>query len=178
MLRVTTLPSPIGELTLATRGERVCLLHFGADAAVVASTLQRWYPGETIETAPRPSFAPSDRAERIAEPVVRLQAYFAGDLGALDAIPIELNGTAFQKQVWTALRTVRAGTTAAYAQIARAISAPSAVRAVGAANGANPVAVIVPCHRVIGTNGSLTGYGGGLDRKRWLLEHEGLRLRF
>jgi len=74
--------------------------------------------------------------------------------------------------VWLALRTVRAGTTAAYAEIARTIAAPSAIRAVGAANGANPVAVIVPCHRIIGTNGSLTGYGGGLDRKRWLLEHE------
>ena len=86
-----------------------------------------------------------------------------------------MNGTSFQKRVWTELRSVGAGTTIAYAGIARAIAAPSAVRAVGAANGANPVAVIVPCHRVIGTNGKLTGYGGGLNRKRWLLEHEGVQ---
>jgi methylated-DNA-[protein]-cysteine S-methyltransferase len=178
MVRVTTLASPIGELTLAARGERVCLLHFGADAAMVRRFLERWYPGETIEADTAPSSGPTKRDEPIGDSVARLQEYFGGALGALDGIQVELNGTAFQKQVWMALRAVRAGTTAAYAQIARAISAPSAVRAVGAANGANPVAVIVPCHRVIGTNGSLTGYGGGLDRKRWLLEHEGLRLRF
>jgi O-6-methylguanine DNA methyltransferase len=76
--------------------------------------------------------------------------------------------------VWDALRAVRAGTTASYSGLAATIGAPAAIRAVGAANGANPVAVIVPCHRVIGANGSLTGYGGGLDRKRWLLEHEGI----
>ncbi|MEP6917129.1 MAG: methylated-DNA--[protein]-cysteine S-methyltransferase [Acidobacteriota bacterium] len=182
MVRVMMLASPIGELTLAARGDRVCLLHFGADAAATRRTLQRWYPGEAIEDDPDPVFDLLSRpltagAARI-DAVTRLQAYFAGDVNALDSIEVELNGTAFQKQVWAALRGVRAGTTAAYTEIARAISAPSAIRAVGAANGANPVAVIVPCHRVIGANGSLTGYGGGLDRKRWLLEHEGLRLRF
>jgi methylated-DNA-[protein]-cysteine S-methyltransferase len=167
MVRLTTLPSPIGELTIAAHDAKVCLLHFGADLAGVRRYLQRWYPAEPIESHPDPAGA-----------VGPLQAYFGGELDALDAIDVELNGTAFQKQVWAALRDVRAGTTAAYAEIARAISAPSAIRAVGAANGANPIAVIVPCHRIIGTNGSLTGYGGGLDRKRWLLEHEGLRLRF
>jgi methylated-DNA-[protein]-cysteine S-methyltransferase len=167
MVRVTTFASPVGELTLAAHAGKVCLLHFGADADGVRRSLQRWYPGETIEADPNPAGA-----------VARLEVYFGGDLDALDTIDVELNGTAFQKQVWTTLRTVRAGTTAAYSDIARAISSPSAIRAVGAANGANPVAVIVPCHRIIGTNGSLTGYGGGLDRKRWLLEHEGLRLRF
>ena len=92
----------------------------------------------------------------------------------LDEIEVEMHGTAFQHRVWDALRTVRAGTTASYSGLAVTIGAPAAVRAVGAANGANPVAVIVPCHRVIGANGSLTGYGGGLDRKRWLLQHEGI----
>jgi methylated-DNA-[protein]-cysteine S-methyltransferase len=164
MIRIATLESPIGSLTLASRDDLVCLLHFGEDDARVRQTLQRWYPGESIEPHPDPAGA-----------ATRLGEYFAGRLDAVDTIDVELNGTPFQKRVWHALRTVRAGTTAAYAEIARAIEAPSAIRAVGAANGANPVAVIVPCHRVIGTNGSLTGYGGGLDRKRWLLEHEGLR---
>jgi methylated-DNA-[protein]-cysteine S-methyltransferase len=161
MICLAVFDSPIGELTLASRGERVCLLHFGEDDARVRRTLQRWYPAESIEAHPDPAGA-----------ATRLGEYFAGRLDAVDAIDVELNGTTFQKRVWHALRDVRAGTTAAYAEIARAIAAPSAFRAVGAANGANPVAVIVPCHRVIGTNGSLTGYGGGLDRKRWLLEHE------
>jgi methylated-DNA-[protein]-cysteine S-methyltransferase len=164
MIRIATLVSPIGPLTVASRDDRVCLLHFGGDDPHVRRTLARCYPADTIEVHPDPAGA-----------VASLGEYFAGRLDALDAIEVELNGTVFQKRVWKALRTVRAGTTAAYAEIARRISAPSAIRAVGAANGANPVAVIVPCHRVIGTNGKLTGYGGGLDRKRWLLEHEGLR---
>jgi methylated-DNA-[protein]-cysteine S-methyltransferase len=166
MVHINVLESPIGALTLAAHEGRLCVLHFGADDQAVRRALQRWYPGEAIEEHEDPGGARG-----------RLDAYFAGDLDALDAVDVELNGTTFQKQVWTALRTVRAGTTAAYAEIARAISAPSAIRAVGAANGANPVAIIVPCHRIIGTNGSLTGYGGGIDRKRWLLEHEGMRLR-
>ncbi len=89
---------------------------------------------------------------------------------ALDEVEVELHGTAFQQRVWLALRTVAAGTTTSYAQLASRVGAPSAVRAVGAANGANPVAVVLPCHRIIGSNGSLTGYGGG-GRKRWLLDH-------
>jgi methylated-DNA-[protein]-cysteine S-methyltransferase len=167
MIRIATIESPIGALTLAARDERVCLLHFGSPDATVRRALGRWYPDEPVEMHADPA---GTRA--------CLQAYFGGKIDALDTIPVELNGTPFQKRVWEQLRHIRAGTTAAYADVARAISAPSAIRAVGAANGANPVAVIVPCHRVIGTNGTLTGYGGGLERKRWLLEHEGLRLRF
>jgi methylated-DNA-[protein]-cysteine S-methyltransferase len=109
--------------------------------------------------------------------VAILRDYFDGDIHALDRVVVEMDGTPFQRQVWTALRTVRAGRTASYSDIARAIGLPAAVRAVGAANGANPIAVVVPCHRIIGAEGSLTGYGGGLDRKRWLLEHEGVLLR-
>jgi methylated-DNA-[protein]-cysteine S-methyltransferase len=89
-------------------------------------------------------------------------------------VAVELNGTAFQKEVWTALRRISAGTTISYSTLAARIGQKAAVRAVGAANGANPVAIVVPCHRVIGADGSLTGYGGGLDRKRWLLAHEGV----
>lgn len=104
-----------------------------------------------------------------------IEAYLSGDLQAIDAIPVKTAGTPFQREVWTALRAVPAGTTVSYGALAKQLQRPNAVRAVGLANGANPIGVVVPCHRVIGANGSLTGYGGGLDRKRWLLEHEGLR---
>jgi methylated-DNA-[protein]-cysteine S-methyltransferase len=101
-----------------------------------------------------------------------LQAYFDGDLGAIDDVPTETNGTKFQKSVWTALRRIPTGRTTSYSALAAQIGRPKAVRAVGHANGANPISIFVPCHRVIGANASLTGYGGGLDRKRWLLAHE------
>ncbi len=101
-----------------------------------------------------------------------VEAYFAGDLAAFDAIRVETGGTVFQRAVWRALRDIPAGETRTYGQLAQAVGSPKAVRAVGLANGANPVGVIVPCHRVIGANGTLTGYAGGLERKRWLLAHE------
>jgi methylated-DNA-[protein]-cysteine S-methyltransferase len=101
-----------------------------------------------------------------------VEDYFAGDLGRLDAIPCRTGGTPFQREVWTALRTIPAGQTVSYAALAARIGRPRAVRAVGLANGANPTGVVVPCHRVIGADGSLTGYGGGLERKHWLLAHE------
>jgi methylated-DNA-[protein]-cysteine S-methyltransferase len=101
-----------------------------------------------------------------------IRNYFNGDLTAIDNLPTKTNGTDFQRQVWQALREIPLGTTTSYGELAKRIGRPKAVRAVGLANGSNPVGVIVPCHRVIGSNGSLTGYGGGLNRKRWLLEHE------
>lgn len=104
-----------------------------------------------------------------------LEDYFAGDLSAIDRIECATNGTPFQQQVWNALRTIPAGTTLTYGALAVRIRKPYAVRAVGLANGANPIAVVLPCHRVIGMDGSLTGYGGGLPRKRWLLAHEGAK---
>jgi methylated-DNA-[protein]-cysteine S-methyltransferase len=100
--------------------------------------------------------------------------YFAGELQAIDKLPVRTDGTPFQQEVWRALREIPCGTTISYAQLAERIGRPKAVRAVGLANGSNPVGVIVPCHRVIGSDGSLTGYGGGIERKRWLLEHEGV----
>jgi methylated-DNA-[protein]-cysteine S-methyltransferase len=102
-----------------------------------------------------------------------LEAYFGGDLHALASVETAAGGTAFQQTVWGALRGIPAGQTRSYAELAAVIGRPSAVRAVGLANGANPIGIIVPCHRVIGASGSLTGYGGGLERKRWLLEFEG-----
>jgi methylated-DNA-[protein]-cysteine S-methyltransferase len=101
-----------------------------------------------------------------------LRAYFDGDLAAIDGLPVAASGTAFQTAVWRALRDIPRGETRSYSQLARQIGHPSAVRAVGLANGSNPIGVVVPCHRVIGADGSLTGYGGGIERKRWLLEHE------
>ena len=164
-IQIASSSTPIGKLTLAARDDRLCLLHFGGDTADARRALARWYPGVAIAGDRDPAGA-----------VGALQRYFDGDVTALDGVEVELNGTPFQRRVWEALRRVRVGTTTSYADIARGIGAASAVRAVGAANGANPVPLVVPCHRIIGTNGSLTGYGGGLDRKRWLLRHEGVLL--
>jgi methylated-DNA-[protein]-cysteine S-methyltransferase len=102
----------------------------------------------------------------------RIKAYFDGDLAALDEIAVNPTGTPFQQRVWKALRTIPVGRTETYGHIAGQIGQPTASRAVGLANGQNPISLVIPCHRVIGTNGKLTGYGGGLDRKRWLLDHE------
>jgi methylated-DNA-[protein]-cysteine S-methyltransferase len=102
-----------------------------------------------------------------------MRRYFKGDLSVIDRLPTKTAGTPFQRSVWKALRKIKCGSTISYAELARRIGKPRAVRAVGLANGQNPISVVVPCHRVIGSNGSLTGYGGGLPRKKWLLEHEG-----
>ena len=163
MIAIRQFESAIGPLTIAARDGRVCLLHFGPDDERVRRWLARWYPAQAVEDHQDPAGA-----------VSVLSRYFDGDVNAIDAIPVEMNGTPFQQRVWTALRGVHAGRTASYAEIARGIGASSAIRAVGTANGANPIAVIVPCHRIIGSNGSLTGYGGGLERKQWLLRHEGV----
>lgn len=101
-----------------------------------------------------------------------LARYFDGDIEAIDAIATKATGSDFQLAVWKALREIPAGTTTSYGAIARKLGKPDAMRAVGLANGANPIAIVVPCHRVIGADGSLAGYGGGLERKRWLLAHE------
>ena len=149
MILVHTFESPIGPLTVGLRrslaeagGEggaaRVCLLHFGPDSPAIDRMFERWYPGEPRDRQPLPAVAGT------------LQRYFAGEIGVLDEVAVELNGTPFQKNVWQALRRIPCGATISYAELARRIGEPMAVRAVGTANGANPVAVIVPCHRVIG----------------------------
>jgi methylated-DNA-[protein]-cysteine S-methyltransferase len=112
------------------------------------------------------------RASRSSGLVSAIAAYFDGDLHAIDSLPTATEGTSFQKRVWQALCEISAGRTVSYSELARHIGKPAAVRAVGLANGANPIGIVVPCHRVIGGDGSLTGYGGGLERKRWLLNHE------
>jgi methylated-DNA-[protein]-cysteine S-methyltransferase len=164
-VEMRTIESPVGALTLAAHGAKVCLVHFGPASPAIRASLAKWYPGAAVEEGRDPAGAAS-----------ALRRYFDGDLGSLDEVDVELHGTPFQQRVWMALRGVAAGTTTSYADLAARVGSPTAVRAVGAANGANPVAIVLPCHRIIGSNGSLTGYGGGLERKRWLLQHEGARL--
>jgi methylated-DNA-[protein]-cysteine S-methyltransferase len=105
-----------------------------------------------------------------------LRAYFAGELAALDAVAVAPPGTPFQQEVWKELRTIGPGRTISYGELAKRVGRPDASRAVGLANARNPVALVIPCHRVIGSNGKLTGYAYGLDAKRWLLRHEGALL--
>lgn len=163
-LSIDRVPTPIGALMIAVDGSgnlRVAL--FSDEEEVVRRQLRLHYSEDGF------SLAPSRNPCGLSETITR---YFAGDVAAIEAIAVETGGTPFQKEVWRALRGIPCGTTTSYGKLARQIGHPAAVRAVGAANGANPVAVVVPCHRVIGSNGSLTGYGGGVERKRWLLDHE------
>lgn len=165
-LRLLTdrLATPIGELVLICDEEgRVRATDWTAYDQRLHRLLARHY-GEGNFTL-TPAHNPFGLASAMA-------AYFDGDIHAIDALPVATEGTAFQKSVWQALRGIPAGQTISYSDLARRVGKPAAVRAVGLANGANPIGVVVPCHRVIGANGSLTGYGGGLERKRWLLDHE------
>jgi methylated-DNA-[protein]-cysteine S-methyltransferase len=127
--------------------------------------LHRLAFGSASDEAPAMAAAPASVVRAVA-------AYFAGDMRAFDCIELDPPGTRFQREVWAALRRIPAGTTTTYGRLAAALGRPGASRAVGLANGANPVAIVVPCHRVIGASGALTGYGGGIERKRWLLDHE------
>ena len=162
-LLVDEIDSPVGTVMIAVRGEALCALEFCDSRERLRALLGARYESPILERSPNPRGLSA-----------RIRAYFAGDLTAIDSIPVETGGTPFQQSVWTALRRVPVGTTATYGQIAAAIGRPTAARAVGITNGLNPVALVVPCHRIIGADGALTGYGGGLDRKRWLLQHEGV----
>jgi methylated-DNA-[protein]-cysteine S-methyltransferase len=164
-LNLDRLASPLGEILLVTdQAGTVRALDFHDHAPRMMRLLRRHYGDLRLTDGAAPV------AARQA-----LSAYFEGELAALDAIPWATGGTAFQRQVWSALTAIAPGTTATYAALAAQIGRPAAVRAVGAANGANPVAILVPCHRLIGATGALTGYAGGLQRKAWLLRHEGAR---
>lgn len=161
-LTLDHIPSPVGEVLVVTDADgAVRALDFHDYEARLRLLLRRHY-GEVVLT------------EGCAPETIRraVEAWFGGDLNAFDAITVRTGGTAFQRAVWKALRDIPTGETRTYGQLAASIGAPKAVRAVGLANGANPVGVIVPCHRVIGANKTLTGYAGGLERKRWLLAHE------
>lgn len=161
-LTLDRLPSPIGEILLVTdEAGDVRALDFHDYAPRMRRLLSLHYGDMALEDGAAPA------AVRSA-----LVHYFDGQLDALSAITWATGGTAFQRTVWTALMDVPAGTTRTYSALAARIGKPAAMRAVGAANGANPIAILVPCHRLVGANGALTGYAGGLERKRWLLGHE------
>ena len=149
-----TIDSPLGPLRLDARGDALHALHLP----------------EAAEPDRSPHRVPG-RGGVLAETARQLRAYFAGRLQAFE-LPLAVEGTEFQRAVWHALVAIPYAATCSYGDIARAVGNPTASRAVGAANGRNPIAIIVPCHRVIGANGALTGYGGGMPAKRWLLAHE------
>jgi methylated-DNA-[protein]-cysteine S-methyltransferase len=169
VFNVERMPTPCGELLIATDDEGALRgLDWVDHEFRLRQLLKQQYPKDAVQLS---------AGARAASGASRLLgSYFAGDLRAIDALVVRTGGTSFQREVWAALRTIPAGQTVSYGALAKRLNRPSAMRAVGMANGANPVSIVVPCHRVIGADGSLTGYGGGLPRKRWLLEHEGLRV--
>lgn len=156
--------TPIGELILVADGQgRLRAVGWTDHENRLTRDLDRAYGagGYTLERRRNPGGL-----------TAAISSYFAGELGAIDHLPVATAGTPFQQKVWKALRAIPCGTTMSYSELARRIGRPASVRAVGHANGANPVGVVVPCHRLVGKDGSLTGYGGGIERKRWLLAHE------
>lgn len=162
-LCVATIASPLGDLRVAADGVALRLVEYDG-LERTDRQLRRVCRRLSAEMS-------GDEDASVASLVDELRRYFAGELTDFQtpAVPV---GTQFQQRVWAELRRIPCGETRSYAQIARAIGKPAAVRAVGAANGANPISILVPCHRVVNTGGELGGYGGGLERKRWLLEHE------
>lgn len=146
------LSTPLGKICLASDG---------------TALMELWLPSKVDEKVT----VSGEPDEVLRETARQLKAYFAGELREFD-VPMNLTGTSFQKKVWDELTRIPYGETISYAELATRIGNPKACRAVGLANGRNPIAILVPCHRVIGANGTLTGYGGGLPTKQWLLEHE------
>lgn len=161
-------PTPTGAMLLVTDEQDVLRALDWEDYEPRMHRLLRLHYGEgrvRLEANPRASTA--RRA---------LEAYYAGVLSVLDTLRVQTGGTAFQREVWAALRSIQVGTTTTYGSLAAQLGRPKAMRAVGMANGANPIGIVVPCHRVIGADASLTGYGGGIARKHWLLAHEGVTI--
>jgi methylated-DNA-[protein]-cysteine S-methyltransferase len=164
-LLLDEMPSPIGTIAVVSSQDALCALDFADCRERMLALLRSRYGAVRLVRTTDPCGIAG-----------RLRAYFDGDLRALDDVPVDLHGTAFQQRVWSCLRSIPAGSTRSYGELAMAIGQPSAARAVGTTNGRNPIALVVPCHRVVGQNGQLTGYAGGLHRKRWLLAHEGVEL--
>ena len=158
MIHYTYTDSPIGRLLLMGDGEALTGLYMDVPAPTPRD-LHQWVEDASVFPLP--------------QAVSQLREYFAGTRREFD-LPLRMQGTEFQRRVWRSLAEIRYGETWSYGQLARRIDNPNASRAVGLANGNNPIAIVVPCHRVIGADGSLTGFGGGIERKRWLLAHEGL----
>jgi len=164
-LRIDTVGSEIGPIVIVTDARALCALEFADGDERMMERLTRRFEDLVLRHEANP-LGVSDK----------VRAYLAGDLHALDGIAVDAGGTGFQQTVWSALRRIPVGATRSYGEIAATIGRPTATRAVGLANGLNPVAIVIPCHRVIGRHGGLTGYAGGLARKQWLLRHEGALL--
>lgn len=161
-LFIDRIDSPIGTILLVIDGNKLCSLDYEEYEQRMLLLLERRYgPVQLL-----PKVDPEGFGSRI-------RSYLAGDYSALSDIAVSTGGTPFQQRVWHALRTIPVGTTATYGELAAQLGKPTAYRAVGGTNALNPIAIVLPCHRVVGANASLTGYAGGLERKRWLLEHEG-----
>ncbi len=161
-LQLDQVETPIGTMLFVTAGDRLCAVDFADYRPRMEQLLRRHYPAFDL--------VPGSDSLGVAS---RTHAYFAGVLTAFDDLPLDAGGTPFQQRVWAALRRIPPGRTLSYGALAAQLGQPGASRAVGLANGSNPISVVVPCHRVIGADGSLTGYGGGMARKEWLLRHEG-----
>jgi O-6-methylguanine DNA methyltransferase len=157
--------TPIGPMLVLASEAALCSLEFSSPErrSRMEARLGRWFAPYRIEGCTNPVI---DRARDW------LRLYFSGASADVDQLALDLRGASFERRVWAALTAIPPGDTTTYGTVARRIGSTRASRAVGLANGANPIAIVVPCHRVIGSNGTLTGYGGGLDRKRWLLDHE------
>jgi methylated-DNA-[protein]-cysteine S-methyltransferase len=166
-LFIDRLATPIGELIVIADGDgKLRTIDWTDHEARMTQLLDRGYGKGGYTLTPKRDPGGLTTAMR---------RYFKGEIGVLKDLAVATAGTPFQRSVWKALRRIKDGTTISYAELARRIGRPKAVRAVGLANGQNPISIVVPCHRVIGSDGSLTGYGGGLSRKQWLLAHEGVR---
>ena len=163
--RLSHIPTPVGDMLIAVDGEdRLRVLDWDSHRERMERLMERYYgPGAV-------TLLDSGADHLVGR---KLENYVAGDIAAIDDIPTRTPGTGFQRKVWAALREIPAGQTWSYGRLAAHVGEPGSARAVGLANGSNPIGVVVPCHRVIGADGSLTGYGGGIERKRWLLRHEG-----
>jgi methylated-DNA-[protein]-cysteine S-methyltransferase len=161
----TRIETPIGEMLVLASDTALCALEFDARRRHdrLEARLRRWFPPHRIEEGD---------STVVAKTRAWLSAYFDGARADASELPLAFHGTEFEQRVWRALLEIPPGETRSYGELARMLGSPGASRAVGLANGANPIAIVVPCHRVVGSSGSLTGYGGGLDRKRWLLDHE------
>ncbi len=158
--------TPIGTMVLMAREATLLLLEFDDATERVAREMTQRFGALDVQPADDPFGLSS-----------RVRAYFAGELTAIEGIETDGGGTEFQRRVWAELKRIPCGVTISYGELARRLGDKNAMRAVGLANGRNPISIVVPCHRVIGADGSMTGYGGGLDRKVWLLGHEGARMR-
>ena len=162
-LFIDRIDSPIGTILLVADNESLCALDYAGYEHRMMKLLQARYAQISLQETPDPCGLSSV-----------LRRYLAGDLACVDHIPVNTGGTGFQQEVWFALRRIPPGSVMTYGEMAAQLGRPTAYRAVGMTNALNPIAIVVPCHRLVGANGALTGYAGGLNRKKWLLEHEGV----